>query len=236
MGVLAVQIAVSGGGQADQQGALAAVAGQPFGFVLVAVVVMGLVAFAVWQGFSAAAGFRWLDGGERTRKRVAAGGRGVAVLALAGVGARLLVTGSSGSGSAGPQEATAGLLALPAGQVLVAALGLVVLVIAGATAYSGIARNFSDDIDWSRLPARLRGALEKLGIVGHVARAVAFAIIGILFGVAALRADPRQAGGLDTALRTLAAQPFGPVLLFVVALGVAAFGLWTIAEAWARRV
>jgi hypothetical protein len=236
VGVLAVQVAVSGGGRADQQGALTTLAAQPFGFVAIAVVVLGLVAFAVWQGLAAATGFRWVSGGDRVRKRVGAGAKTVAVLAVAAVGVRVLVTGSSGSGAAGPQEATAGLLALPAGQVLVVVLGLVVLVVAGATAYTGIARNFSDDVDYGRLPDRLRRPVEVLGVVGHVARAVAFSIVGVLFGVAALHADPREAGGLDTALRALAAQPLGPVLLLVVALGVVAFGVWSVAEAWARRV
>ena len=35
---------------------------------------------------------------------------------------------------------------------------------------------------------------------------------------------------------TLAAQPYGPLLLLVVALGFVAFGLYTFAEAWARRI
>lgn len=236
IGVLAVRVAVSGGGQADQQGALNTLAGQPFGFGAIAVVIAGLVAFAVWQGVAASTGFRWADRGDRVRKRIGAGAKTIAVLALAGVGVRVLVTGSSGSGSAGPQEATAGLLALPAGQVLVVVVGLVVLVIAGATAYSGITRNFSDDIDYSRLPDAIRRPVEVVGVLGHVARAIAFAVVGVLFGVAALRADPSQAGGLDSALRTLAAQPYGPVLLLVVALGFAAFGVFCMAESWARRL
>ena len=75
-----------------------------------------------------------------------------------------------------------------------------------------------------------------LGVFGHVARALAFAVVGVLFGVAALRADPGRAGGLDQALTTLAAQPYGPLLLLVVALGFVAFGPYTFAEAWARRI
>jgi Domain of Unknown Function (DUF1206) len=39
--------------------------------------------------------------------------------------------------------------------------------------------------------------------------------------IAALRSDPSKATGLDTALKTLAAQPYGVVLLYVVAAGLA---------------
>jgi Domain of Unknown Function (DUF1206) len=58
----------------------------------------------------------------------------------------------------------------------------------------------------------------------------------VLFGVAALRVDPGRAGGLDQALTTLAAKAYGPLLLLAVALGFIAFGIYTFAEAWARRI
>ncbi|HEY0447759.1 DUF1206 domain-containing protein, partial [Actinophytocola sp.] len=41
--------------------------------------------------------------------------------------------------------------------------------------------------------------------------------------------------GLDAALRTLAAQPFGTIALVVVALGLAAFGVYCFAAARAHK-
>jgi hypothetical protein len=237
IGGIAVHLALAGGGQPDQQGALGSLVTSAVGIVVVGVVVVGLVAFAVWQGLAAATGFRWTSGGVRFRKRVGAGAKTVAVLAVALAGARLLLTGSSGgSSSASSETATAGLLTLPAGRLLVVSVSLVVIVIAVATGYTGVARNFSDDLDYRRLPDHLRRPVEVLGIVGHLARALAFAIVGVLFGFAALRSDPGRAGGLDQALTTLAAQPYGPLLLLAVALGFIAFGLYTFAESWARRI
>lgn len=237
IGAIAAQFALSGSGEPDQQGALSSVIGDPVGVGAVAVVVLGLVAFAVWQGLAAAAGFRWTSGGIRFRKRVGAGAKTVAVLAIVGVGVRLLVTGTSGgSSSTGSEQVTTGLLGLPAGRVLVALVAVVVLVVAAAMCYTGVARNFSDDLDYRRLPDRLRRPVEILGVVGHVARGFAFAIVGVLFGVAALRADPSRAGGLDQALTTLAVQPLGPLLLLAVGSGFAAFGVFSFAESWARRI
>ena len=237
IGAIAVHLALTGGGQPDQQGALSSLVGSLVGVVVIVVIVVGLVAFALWQGLAAATGFRWTSGGVRFRKRVGAGAKTVAVLAVAVVGVRLLLTGSSGgSSSTSSEAATAGLLALPAGRVLVGIVGVVVVIVAVATAYTGIARNFSDDLDYRRLPDRLRRPVEVLGVFGHLARALAFAVVGVLFGIAALRADPGRAGGLDQALTALAAQPFGPVLLLVVALGFIAFGAYTFAESWARRI
>jgi hypothetical protein len=237
IGGIAVHLALSGGGQPDQQGALTSLVGSTTGVLVVAVVVAGLAAFAVWQGLAAATGFRWTSGGVRFRKRVGAGAKTIAVLAVAVAGARLLLTGSSGgSSSTSSEAATATLLALPAGRVLVGIVGLVVLVIAIATGYTGVARNFSDDLDYRRLADHLRRPVEVLGVFGHLARALAFAIVGVLFEVAALRADPGRAGGLDKALTTLAAQPYGSLLLLAVALGFIAFGLYTFAESWSRRI
>lgn len=234
---LAVRVTVAGGGQPDQQGALASLTGTVVGLVVIATMVGGLCAFAVWQGLAAATGFRWTSGSVRFRKRVGAGAKTIAVLAIVVVGVRLLVTGSSGgSSSAGAEQTTAFLLALPAGALLVGLLGVVVLVVAGAMCYTGIARTFTDDLDLDRLPHRLRRPVAVLGVAGHVARGVAFAIVGVLFEVAAIRLDPRRAGGLDQALTAIAGEPYGPVLLLAIAFGFAAFGLYTFAEAWARRI
>ena len=55
----------------------------------------------------------------------------------------------------------------------------------------------------------------------------------VLFVVAAITFDPKKAGGLDAALRTVRDQPFGPYLLTLMALGLAAFGLYCFA--WAKH-
>jgi hypothetical protein len=237
IGVIAVGVAASGGqGQADQQGALSTLATQPFGVVLIVVAVAGLVAFGFRQGLAALTGFRWTSGRDRAKRRLASGGHALGVLGVAAIGVKLLVTGSSGSSSTSTQEATAGLLSLPAGRAAVVAVALVVLAAAGTTARTGVTCAFIDDLDESRLPGRARTSITVLGVSGYLARAIAFAVVGVLFGAAALRHDPSQAGGLDAALRVLAEQPFGPVLLGVVAAGFAAFGLFTLAEAKARRI
>ncbi|HVF13904.1 MAG TPA: DUF1206 domain-containing protein, partial [Acidimicrobiales bacterium] len=54
--------------------------------------------------------------------------------------------------------------------------------------------------------------------------------------VAAAQANPNEAQGLDGALRRLAAGQYGPALLTGLALGLAAFGLYSVAEARYRRL
>jgi hypothetical protein len=54
--------------------------------------------------------------------------------------------------------------------------------------------------------------------------------------VAAVRFRPEEASGLDAGLRALAAQPFGPYLLTVVALGLAVYGVFCFVDARYHRV
>jgi hypothetical protein len=54
--------------------------------------------------------------------------------------------------------------------------------------------------------------------------------------VAAVKFDPSQSRGLDSALHTLAAQNYGDLLLTVVALGIAAYGVFCLFQARYRKV
>ena len=73
----------------------------------------------------------------------------------------------------------------------------------------------------------------RLGTVGYCAKGVALGIIGVLFIWAAISYDPEKAGGMDAALSTLRDQPFGTVLLVIMALGFAGFGVYCFV--WARN-
>jgi hypothetical protein len=56
-------------------------------------------------------------------------------------------------------------------------------------------------------------------------------LVGGLLGWAAITYDPSKASGLDGALHTVLAAPGGRVLLTLVALGIAAFGAFSLARA-----
>src|SRR3954453_21582448 len=64
---LALQIALrNSSGERDQSGALQIVARQPAGKYLLVVIVIGMAAMAIWQGFEAAIG----ESGPRTRRAI----------------------------------------------------------------------------------------------------------------------------------------------------------------------
>lgn len=235
---LALRVAFGDGGQqADQKGAIAEIGSTSFGTAVLWVLAVGLIAYGGWQLMMAAVGFRWVQkNGKRTRKRIGAVVRGVIGISL-GLYALRFAAGDGGGGSGGQQEQewTARLLALPFGQALVATAAVVVFGVGVAQLRKGLKKKFLDDLDVGDLPAGTQHWVRRLGVSGYAAKGVVFCIIGVLLGFAAFRENPKEAGGLDAALRTLAAQPFGTVALVVVAIGLAAFGGYCFAAARAHK-
>lgn len=227
IGLLALGVVGTGAsGGASPDGALTGIAQAPGGQVLIWVLVVGLAALGVWQLVSAVLE-RDDDPKRLWAARAKAVGKGVAYLALGGIGIRVAL-GGSGGGSA-EQDLTAQLLATPGGVVLVVLLGLATIAVGGYLVVKGARRKFLDDLT---APSGTVGtAVTVVGVVGYIARGVAFGVIGVLFIVAAFTADAAEAGGLDAALASLSALPFGQVLLVGVALGFVAFGLYSFARA-----
>ncbi|HEY3749264.1 MAG TPA: DUF1206 domain-containing protein [Pseudonocardiaceae bacterium] len=235
--VLAIKLAFGGSGHSvDQKGAVASIAAQPFGEVVLWLIAVGLVAFGAWQLLCAAVGFHWVDKeGKRTRRRIGAAGRAVAVLAIAVFTVRLLLSDPSKSTDSQSKQFTARLMSVSGGRILVGVVGLAIVVAAAMLGYRGVRQKFVRDLNLGRLPVTAQRWTKRLGVVGFLAKGVAYAIVGILVLVAAITFDPNKAGGLDDALRTLAAQPFGAVLLVIVALGLAAYGVYCFFEARCRK-
>jgi hypothetical protein len=123
----------------------------------------------------------------------------------------------------------------PAGELLVAAVGLGIVAISVYLVHRGMTKRFVEDLDLAGAEPHARDAAIRLGQVGWTALGVAYGIIGLLITYAAATYDPEKATGMDTALKTLAGQPYGTVLLLVVAAGLACFGAYCLFDARYRR-
>jgi hypothetical protein len=75
-----------------------------------------------------------------------------------------------------------------------------------------------------------------IGRVGHAARGIVIALIGLFLIQAARHADPAEARGLGGVLDALAHQPYGPWLLGAVAAGLMAYGVHQFVSARYRQV
>ena len=96
--------------------------------------------------------------------------------------------------------------------------------------------SFAEEIDTSSMSPGGREGVARLGQVGYIARGVALGLVGGLLSYATLTFDRQEAPGLDSALETILAQPFGRFLLTAVALGFAAFGVFAILQSRSRRM
>jgi hypothetical protein len=235
---LALRVATGGGGQqANHNGALEEVASTSLGVAVLWVLGIGLIAFALWQLLLTAVGYTWRNK-KRTRvfKRIGALVRAVTGIVVAVAAIQLASgDGSSGNSNAKQQTLTAKVLELPAGRLLVGLVALIVIGFGVAGIVSGVRRSFMKDLDTSELPAGTQHWVRRLGTIGYPGKGLAVSIIGMLLGLAAIRSNPGEAGGLDAALRTLAAQPFGTFLLIAVAIGFAAYGIFCFAAARSHR-
>ena len=231
---LAVQLAFGDReGSASSSGAVNELAQQPFGKVLVWAVALGMLLLVIWQGIEAVAGHRDEDGAKRTGKRLLSAGKAI-VYGTVGVSALRVATGSGSSGQKSEKQTdslTARLMDLPAGQLLVAAVGLAILGIGVAFAVRAWTEKYAKHLSAEGKSGDTGTAYLWLGKLGYAAKGVALGVVGGMFLYAAATHDPDESGGLDQALREVLDKPFGPVLLTVIALGIGCYGLFCLARA-----
>lgn len=228
IGWIAVRVALGGGGDADQSGALGSVRSAPGGTVLLWLCVAGFAALALWRVINAVAGADDL----KDRLREAGNAAVYAVLAATTFG---FARGGGSDGEQRMDELTATLMGVPFGRVLVGVVGLVILGVGGYHVYKGLSEKFLDDLQTTGGGAVGEG-VRWAGMLGYPAKGLALLIVGLLFLLAAWRADPQEAGGLDAALKSLSSQPFGVALLLVVGAGLALYGVYCFARARFARM
>ena len=234
---IALQIAFGGSSrQADRQGAIRSLASNGAGKVLVAIAGVGFAGYAIWRLAEACFGHRDEEGAKKLAKRGAALFRAV-LYGWFAVNTFLILAGTRSGGGSDQSSRTwsARLMAQPLGQWLVVAVGVGFLIGGGALAWRGLATKFDEDLRLANMGGVMRRAVKTVGLVGNVARGLVFGLVGVFFIVAAATYDPHKARGLDGSLRTLAGSGWGQVLLVAVTAGLAAFGLYSFAEARYRR-
>ena len=239
IGVLALLAAFSAGGKTtDTSGALQTIARQPFGQVLLALIAISLVGYVIWrlvQAFSDPDNKGSDAKGIFTRLGYALSG-----LAYAGVAANaaLLAFGNS-SGSGGgdsKQDWTATVMQQPFGRWLVGVGGALVIGIGFYRIYEAYKTKFRKKLNLSELNTQQEKWLVNISRFGIAARGVVFVMIGFFVIQAAKNYNPQEVKGLDGALLTLAQQPYGKVLLGLMALGLIAYAVYLCLQARYRDI
>ncbi|MFH9468847.1 DUF1206 domain-containing protein [Streptomyces clavifer] len=240
VGLLALRIAFSdsGGKQADRGGAIAEIAEKPFGGVLLWVLGVALAGMALWRLSEAVFGQAGPDG-DKPAKRAMAAGRAV-FYGFVSYSVLSYAAGDKGSGSGSSDRQTADVTAKalewPGGQWIVGTAGAVVV---GAGLWIGVRavmRKYHKHLKMSEMTKQVRRAVDFTGVFGGAIRGIVFATAGGFAVAAAFQHEPGRAKGMDDTLRSFSETPAGPWLLALIALGLAAFGMFSWANARWRKV
>jgi len=240
VGFLAAQAVFSMGGRTtDTSGALSEIVNQPFGKFLLFLVTIGIIGYALLRIVQAI-----LDpenqGQKMDAKRIAQRiGYALSALAYAGLAltAVKLIMGSGGGGKSDTTEdLTAQILAQPFGEWLVGLAGSIVIGVGFSYFYQAYKAKFRRHFKLNEMSQTEQTWATRLGRFGIAARGVVFVIIGFFLIQAARLSDASQTKGLGDVLGIVAQQPFSPVILALVPLGLIAYGIYSVIEARYRRI
>ena len=232
IGYFAFKAAYSTGQTMDSKDAVRTIFFSTGGFALMLVLVVALAAFVVWRVLQAGLD---LDhhGTDAKGLAVRAGllGSAFSYGALA-VFALLLVIGSRSEGGGLLDKALARAFAAGYGQILTYAIAALVAGVGAAHIAKGIKAGFEK---YMRLPEGQRW-MKVIFQAGLIARGLTFLLLAFLLVTGAASYAQGDKPGLETALNAMVGWSFGWAFLAATGLGLAAFGVYALAQARYRRI
>ena len=245
-GVLALGVAAKASGWADATsttgnqeasptGAIKTVAGSSGGTLLLWVLAVGLLLYSAWRLVTA-----FLPGGSDAKATIHRIGYVVsaiiyATFAISAIAlARHTTQGQNGNSKV--TDISASVMEHTAGRWVIGAVGVIIVAAGLYRVFKGITMDVNDELDLSGLSATRRVWTERLGAIGEVGRGVGIGLVGFFMVRAALEYNAAEATGLDGALRRLATNTWGLVVVAVVGLGFVAYGVFCVSTFTRRRL
>jgi hypothetical protein len=210
----------------DAQSTLDVLARQPFGWVILALLFLGIVSYVIWRLISA---FGPAPGGESGLKALVKRAgylfSGLAYGALAWTAAsQLLGMGGGSGGGSGTQEAASAAMNQPFGEWAVILAGMVTIGVAGLFFYQSFSASYRKKFTVTDGGAIVKKWVDRLARFGIAARGVVFLLVGGFLIFAGWTANAGAAKGSGAVIESLEQQPYGVWLLGVMAVGLAAYG------------
>jgi hypothetical protein len=224
-------------GEANQTGAIAKIAQQPFGEVLLWAMAIGLFIYAAWRIVTVALPAD--TDGHALVKRAGYVVSAIVYVSLA-LTAISLARHPGTSGAEGEDSRigsfTADVMGWTGGRWLVAAIGLTVIGIGVYFLVKAVTGKFEKELEHRSVGPLSWSAIRKMGVVGWIGRAAMMGLIGVFLVRAAIQFDPNEARGLDDSLRRIADHPFGVLTVLVVAVGLIVYGAFCIVTVPSQKV
>ena len=238
MGLLAVSVTLGkGGAPADQQGAIAAIGRQPAGMFFLWLVLIGLVSYSLWGVIRAV-----LDPLHKGRDLKGLLARAGYLFSAVSYALLILPTYASITGAGRPaqngaqsQQSLASIMSTPWGRWAIGLVGLAVIAVGLYQIFQGFNNSFDKQFQTYALKAEEMKLVKQLGRFGTATRGFIFVLVGGSLFLAAYHFAPNKPVGIDAALASLLRQPYGIWLLGIVAVGLIAFGIYSmLSAAWFR--
>jgi hypothetical protein len=228
IGWLALQLAFGDRSEkASSKGAMQELSQQPYGEVLVWAIAVGMFLLVLWRLIEMFWGHQEKDDSDRWKARAVSGMKAV-IYAAIGISALNVATHS---GSSGGSTWTKTVMDWPAGQWIIAAIGIGVIVYGANHVRKGFTESYAKHLDAEGKSGQTGKAYLMFGKVGYIGKGVAIAIVGGLILYGGITHDASKSGNLDQALHKVLTYPFGVVLLVVMAAGFICYGLFCFARA-----
>lgn len=235
LGGLALTSAIYGGSDAEgSSDALSTILGWPFGRILMGLIAIGLLGYVLWrmaQGFLNADGVKddWKGFAGRVGSLISAGANVFLVLTAA----KMALGNGGGGGGNGEEDASAWLLGQPFGPFLLGLAALGIIAAGLIQIWKGWSKEYQKRV---KIPPAHAGVLNFVCQFGLIARGALLAIVGGFVLYAAMTVQPDNAGGISEALDYVHGLPFGRWLYGLAALGLVAFGGYSIIQGRYRQV
>lgn len=234
-GVLALLIAAKASGwssattatdkEASPTGALKTIAQMSGGALLMWVLAAGMLLYAAWRVVAAL-----MPGGGDAMSWITRVGYLVSAVIYVTFATTAIALARSAradaNGNSNATSLTERLMSHSGGRILVGVVGVIAIAAGLYRLVKGVKVDVTDELDLSSLSPERRRWTERLGAVGEVGRGLGIGLIGFFLLRAAVTYDSAEATGLDGALRRAATETWGVVLVVVIGIGFAAYGLF----------
>lgn len=231
IGVLTFMAAIgSGGSKSDSSDALKFLENNTLGTILLGITVVGLVAYVLWRFYQA---IKDPDNEgndyKGIGKRIGYFSSGAFYSLLAFSAFEILIGSGGGSGD-GRESLIATALSKPFGQVIVLIIATIFLgraIIQMVIAYTN---SYQKKVKAQNLEPKVQKLMLTLGKIGYTSRGIVIGVVAFLTYRAAFFYNSEEAGGTKEAFSFLQNE-FGTVVLSLVAIGLAMYGIFLIINA-----
>lgn len=206
---------------------------QPFGQVILVVLIVGMVAYFLWRWYKALTDEA--DDGSGVSGLLRRTGYAISgtLYALLAVYAITLLT--AGDTDGGQQETVTTLMFLPFGRVVVGLLAIAAAIASFFMAKIALSTEFMNNLHTSKMNDKEQQLYRNFGRLGYGARMVVYAIISYFLVRAALYQNPSEFRGMGGVLTWLS-EGFGIYIMALLGVGLLTYGVFLVAKAIYKTV